>query len=103
MKSETEIQEKLDYYEAILAGMESGRMIDNPDIFRRVSRHFPREAMEMLDNLTGAEALVTNLPPEDQQWVRQWFGSLTLFARQVLESRISILRWALERAESEGG
>ena len=103
MKSEKEIQEKLDYYEAILAGMEAGRMIDNPDIFLRVSRHFPREAMELLNNLTGAEALVTNLPPEDQQWVRQWFSSLTGFAREAVSSRISILRWALEIAESEGG
>ena len=103
MKSEKEIQEKLDYYEAILAGMEAGRMVDNPDIFLRVSRHFPRQAMELLNDLTGAEALVTNLPPEDQQWVRQWFSSLSGFAREVLGSRIEILRWALERAESEGG
>ena len=103
MKSEKEIQEKLDYYEAILAGMEAGRMVDNPDIFLRVSRHFPREAMELLNNLTGAEAMVTNLPPEDQQWVRQWFSSLTGFAREAVSSRISILRWALEIAESEGG
>ena len=103
MKSEKEIQEKLDYYEAVLAGMETGRMIDNPDIFLRVSRYFPREATELLDNLTGAEALVTNLPPEDQQWVRQWFRSLTSFAREVLSSRISILRWVLENGKSEGG
>ena len=103
MKSEKEIQEKLDYYEAILAGMEAGRMVDNPDIFLRVRKHFPREAMELLNNLTGAEALVTNLPPEDQQWVRQWFSSLTGFAREVMSSRISILRWVLERVESEGG
>ena len=103
MKSEKEIQEKLSYYEAILAGMEAGRMIDNPDIFLRVSRHFPKEAMEMLNNLTGAEALVTNLPPEDRQWVRQWFGSLTGFAREVMGSRISILRWVLENRESDEG
>jgi hypothetical protein len=103
MKSEKEIQEKLDYYENILAGMEAGRMVDNPDILLRVSRHFPREAMEMLNDLTGAEALVTILPLEDQQWVRQWFSSLTGFAREVLGSRIEILRWALDRAESEGG
>ena len=103
MKSETEIQEKLDYYQAILAGIESGRMIDNPDIFLRVSRHFPREAMEMLDNLTGIEKLVRNLPPEDQPWVRQWFGSLASFAREVLNNRISILRWILEdETESRG-
>ena len=101
MKGEKEIQEKLNYYETVLAGMEAGRMIDNPDIFLRMSRHFPREAMEMLNNLTGAEALLHNLPPEDQPWVRQWFGSLTLFPRQVLETRISLLRWVLER-EREG-
>ena len=103
MKGEKEIQEKLSYYEAVLAGMEAGRMIDNPDIFLRMIRHFPREAMEMLNNLTGTEALLRNLPPEDQPWVRQWFGSLTLFARQVLETRISLLRWALESAKREGG
>jgi len=103
MKSEKEIQEKLSYYEAILAGMEAGRMIDNPDIFLRVSRHFPKEATEMLNNLTGAEALVTNLPPEDQQWIRQWFSSLTGFAREVMGSRISILRWVLENRGSDRG
>ena len=103
MKSEKEIQEKLDFYEAVLAGMEAGRMVDNPDILLRVSRHFPRETMELLNDLTGAEALVTTLPPEDQSWVRQWFGSLTLFARQVLETRISLLRWALESVKRAGG
>ena len=103
MKGEKEIQEKLEYYEAVLAGMEAGRMVDNPDIFLRVSRHFPRQAMELLNSLTGAEALVTNLPPEDQQWVRQWFSSLTGFAREVMSSRITILRWVLESADREGG
>ena len=103
MKSEKEIQEKLSYYEAILAGMEAGKMIDNPDIFLRVSQHFPREAMELLNDLTGAEGLVTNLPTEDQQWVRQWFSSLTDFAREVMGSRISILRWVLENGKSDGG
>ena len=101
MKSEKEIREKLEYYEAILAGMESGKMIDNPEIFLRASRHFPREAMEMLNNFTLTEALVSNLPAEDQSWVRQWFSSLAGFAREVLSSRISILRWTLE-GEKEG-
>jgi len=103
MKSEKEIQEKLEYYEAVLAGMEAGRMIDNPDIFLRLRGHFPKEALELLNNLTGAEALVTNLSPEDQQWVRKWFSSLTDFAREVMGSRISILRWVLENGKSEGG
>lgn len=101
MRNETEIQEKLEYYEAVLAGIESGRMIDNPDLFLRVSRYFPREAMELLDNLTGTEALLSNLPPEDQPWVRQWFSSLAGFAREVLTNRIGILRWVLE-GETEG-
>ena len=103
MKSEMEIKDKLDYYEAVLAGIEFGEMIDNPDIFLRVSRHFPGEAMEMLSNLAGTGALVSNLPTEDQPWVREWFGSLTGFAREVLSSRISILRWVLERAVSDEG
>ena len=103
MKSEKEIQEKLEYYEAVLTGMEAGRMIDNPDIFLRLRGHFPKEAMELLNNLTGAEALVTNLSPEDQQWVRKWFSSLTDFAREVMGSRISILRWVLENGKSDGG
>lgn len=104
MKSEKEIREKLSYYEAILAGMESGKMIDDHEIFLRVNRHFPREAMEMLNNFTLTEALVSNLPAEDQSWVRQWFRSLGGFAREVLSSRISILRWTLEvEKESRGG
>ena len=49
MINEVEIQGTLDYYQAILAGMESGSMIDSPEIFLRVSRHFPGEALEMLD------------------------------------------------------
>ena len=103
MRSETEIREKLSYYEAILAGMESGRTIDNPETFLQVSRHFPREAMEMLANLVKAEMLVGNLAAEDQPWVSQWFDSLAGFAREVLVSRISILRWALEAKTERGG
>ena len=103
MKSEKEIKEKLEYYEAVLAGMETGRMIDNPDIFLRLSGQFPKEAMDLLNNLTGAEALVTNLPTEDRQWVRKWFSSLTDFAREAMGSRISILRCVLENIESDGG
>ena len=103
MKSETEIKGKLDYYEAVLAGMESGRMIDNPDIFLRLSQHFPREAMEMLNDLASTEAQVNGMPSEDQPWVREWFGSLTGFAREALRSRISVLGWVLERAGDDGG
>ena len=103
MKSETEIQEKLDYYEAILVGIEARKVMDDPKVFLGLSQYFPTEMLGILQTSIRMDALVTNLPPEDQPWVRQWFGSLTLFARQVLESRISILRWALERAESEGG
>ena len=103
MKNETEIQEKLDYYEAILVGIEARKVMDDPKVFLGLSQYFPTEMLGILQTSIRMDALVTNLPPEDQPWVRQWFGSLTLFARQVLESRISILRWALERAESEGG
>jgi len=102
MKSEAEIRQKLNYYEGILAGVETGRMIDNPDIFLRVSQHFPKEAMDMLNTSTRIDVLIRDLPIEDQPWVRQWFGSLAAFARQVLETRINILRWILEK-ETDGG
>jgi len=104
MKSEKEIQEKLDFYEAILAGMiEAGKVMDDPRVFLGLSQYFPTEMVGILQASVGMDAGVDILPSEDQQWIRQWFSSLTGFAREVLGSRIEILRWALERAESEGG
>lgn len=103
MKSEEEIREKLSYYEAILAGMESWKMIDSEEILRRVSRYFPREIMEMLNNLTHTEGMLELLPAEDQAWVTQWHNSLGGFAREVLTSRIGILKWALEAKTESGG
>jgi len=103
MRSETEIRQKLDYYEGILAGVEAGRVVDNPAVFLLVSQHFPREAMEMLLSSYQTNELIQKLPPEDQPWVRQWFNSLAGFARQVLETRISILRWVLEKEMDGGG
>jgi len=81
MRSETEIRQKLDYYEGILAGVEAGRVVDNPAVFLLVSQHFPREAMEMLLSSYQTNELIQKLPPEDQPWVRQWFNSLAGFAR----------------------
>jgi len=96
-----EIREKLDYYEGLLAGIEAGKVMDDPRVFLGLSQYFPIEMPGILRASIGMDAGVDNLPPEDQPWVRQWFGSLTLFARQVLETRISLLRWVLER-EREG-
>ena len=103
MKSETEIREKLKYYEAMLKALESWKMIDNQEILRRVSRYFPSEVMEMLNNLTHTEGVVELLPAEDQAWVTQWHNSLGGFAREVLTSRIGILKWALEAKAERGG
>ena len=103
MKSETESREKLKYYEAMLKAVESWKMIDNQEILRRVSRYFPSEVMEILNNLTHTEGVVELLPAEDQAWVTQWHNSLDGFAREVLTSRISILRWALEAKKESGG
>jgi hypothetical protein len=103
VKSETEIREKLKYYEAMLKALESWKMIDNQEILRRVSRYFPSEVMEILNNLTHTEGVVELLPAEDQAWVTQWHNSLDGFAREVLTSRISILRWALEAKKESGG
>ena len=103
MKSETEIRQKLESYEAMLAGMEAGQEIGNPDIFLTFSRHFPGEVMELLGSASRAEMLIQRMPPEDRPWVRQWFSSLAAFARQVLETRIGILGWVLEKeADSDG-
>ena len=101
MKSETEIRQKLECYEEMLAGMEAGQEIGNPDIFLTFRRHFPGEAMELLGSASRAEMLIQRMPPEDRPWVRQWFNSLAAFARQVLETRIGILGWALEK-ETDG-
>jgi len=101
VKSETEIREKLEYYEVMLAGIEAGRAIDIAGIFLNVSEHFPKEALEVLHISAKVDELLSILPTEDQPWVRQWFSSLGGFAREVLTSRISILRWTLE-GEKEG-
>jgi hypothetical protein len=97
MKGETEIRNKLEVYEGMLAGMEAGQSIGNPDIFLTFSRHFPGEAMELLGSSDRAEMLIQRLPPEDRPWVRQWFSSLVTSARQVLETRIEILGWVLDK------
>ena len=101
MKNETEIRQKLECYEGMLAGMEAGQEIGNPDIFLTFSQHFPGEVMELLGSASRAEMLIQRMPPEDRPWVRQWFSSLAAFARQVLETRIGILGWALEK-ETDG-
>jgi hypothetical protein len=103
MKSETEIRQKLEVYEQMLSGMEAGQEIANPDIFLTFSRHFPGEAMELLGSTSRAEMLIQRMPPEDRPWVRQWFSSLAAFARQVLETRIGILGWVLEKEKDGEG
>ena len=103
MRNEAEIKQKVEYYEGILAGMEVGKEIDNPNIFLLVSQHLPREAMQMLHTSTEVDVMVRNMPVEDQPWVRQWFGSLSGFARQVLETRVNILKWVLEQDTHGGG
>src|SRR4030042_3436803 len=103
MKSETEIKQKLECYETMLATMEAGQSIGNPDIFLTLSQHFPGEVMELLGSEVRAEMLIQRMPPEDRPWVRQWFSSLAAFARQVLETRIGILGGVLEREEGDGG
>ncbi len=102
MKSETEVRQKLECYEQMLAGMEAGKELGNPDIFLTFSRHFPGEVMELLGSASRAEMLIQRMPPEDRPWVRQWFSSLAAFARQVLETRIGILGWVLAK-EADGG
>ena len=101
MKSETEVSQKLFSYRVMLAGMEAGQNIGNPDIFLTLSHHFPGEVMEMLGSTSRAEMLIQRMPPKDRPWVRQWFSSLAAFARQVVETRIGILNWVLERNEDE--
>ena len=85
----------------MLAGLEAGRTIDLAGAFLNVSEHFPKEALEVLHISAKVDELVGILPLEDQPWVRQWFDSLAGFAREVLTSRISILKWTLE-GEKEG-
>jgi hypothetical protein len=103
MKSETEIRQKLECYEGMLAGMEAGQAIGNPDIFLTISQHFPGEVMELMGSASRAELLIQRMPPEDRPWVRQWFSSLAAFARQVLETRIGILGWVLDKKIDDDG
>ena len=70
-------------------------------LFLTISQHFPGEAMELLGSSSRAELLIQRLPPEDRPLVRQWFSSLATFARQVMETRIDILGWVLDK-ETDG-
>jgi hypothetical protein len=101
MKSETEISKKLDAYRTMFNGLKAGGAISNPEIFLTLSAQFPEEAIGLLGSSARAEMVIAMMPPEDRSWVRQWFGSLAVYARQVLEARISILDWVLEK-ESVG-
>jgi hypothetical protein len=58
--------------------------------------------MELLGSESRAELLIQRMPIEDRPWIRQWFSSLAAFARQVLETRIGILKWVLENEENDG-
>ena len=78
-------------------------MNDSREILRRASRYFPREIMEMLNSHTHTEGMAGLLPAEDQAWFTQWHNSLGGFAREVLTSRIGILKWALEAEAERGG
>jgi hypothetical protein len=57
--------------------------------------------MELLGSESRAELLIQRMPIEDRPWVRQWFSSLAAYARQVLETRIGILKWVLENEEDD--
>ena len=76
MKSEMEIKEKLRFYEAMLEGMESWKMIDNHEMLRRTSRYFPREIMEMMNYFNchlGIDAKYLN---DNTSWVFCYYISL---------------------------
>ena len=70
-----------------------------------VSVHFfDEEVAADVARQAGMEHLpltVQRLPPEDRPWVRRWFSSLAAYARQVLETRIGLLDWVLEKEDED--
>jgi hypothetical protein len=60
MRGEAEIRQKIEGYEAMLAGIEVGKSIDTP-VFLAVSQYFPREAMEMVSTSSAADELTQGM------------------------------------------
>ncbi len=103
MKSESEIKDKLRYYEGMLTGVEVGKKIDKADVFLEFSKYFPDAAMHMLKTSADLEKVVQNSPSEDQRWMGEWFSNLGSYARHISEARAEILRWVLSTEEEEKG
>jgi hypothetical protein len=85
MGGEAEIRQKIEGYEAMLAGIGLGKPIGNPAVFLAVNQHFPEVAMELLKTSSMRDETLYTLPPEERSWTKQRFRLPEISARWALE------------------
>lgn len=104
MKTEKEIRQKLEYYRGILEVIEAKRTRSRSGGFGRGTRPFPEDALHLLTAGANVDEVITDFPPAEQEFIRQWFGSLSASALQLITALAGILGWVLDEAEAaEGG
>ncbi len=96
MKSETEIRTKLTHYEAMLAGFRAAHNTDHPEVFLGTEHILPGAGLEALRSSTEMDKAISNLPPEDQQGIKRVFEGYARHMAELMEDRISILKWILD-------
>lgn len=103
MKTEVEICKKIFYYQELLNGMEIGKLLDDPAAFAKISQYVPKEVLELLKNPPEVESVIRRLPTEDHGWIKDWFFGHISYPKELLENRITILKWVLgnEKGEEE--
>ncbi len=80
MKSETEIRDRLTYYQKMLSSIRIAQVIDNPEVFIAVSERFPNEAIALLRSSQGDDII----------------KEATANLQRLVENKICTLKWVLE-------
>ncbi|MEL7562571.1 hypothetical protein [Dehalogenimonas sp. 4OHTPN] len=99
MKTEKEIRQKLEYYRGILAIIEAKRTRTRSEGYFKGARPFPEDALHLLTAGANVDEVITDSPPAEQEFIRQWFGSLSASALQLITALAGILGWVLDEAE----
>ncbi len=103
MKSENEIRQKLEYYQGILEVIEAKRTGTRSGGYFKGTKPFPEDALHLLTAGANVDEVITDFPPAEQEFIRQWFGSLSASALQLVTALAGILGWVLDEAETAEG
>ncbi len=100
MKSETEIRDRLTYYQKMLSSIRIAQVIDSPEVFIAVSERFPNEAIALLRSSQQGDDIIkeatAKLPREDQELFRRSFEASWDHLQRLVENKIRTLKWVLE-------